>query len=586
MTGAPEGTSARWRPQSLARVVPALEWVPRYRRAWLAGDATAGLVVAVMLVPQSLAYAALAGMPPITGLYAALVALVVYAPLGSSGYLSVGPSAITALLVASSLTAVADGPGQYVALAGLLALLTGAIRMALGALRLGMLVSFLSQPVLTGFMSAAAVIIAVSQVRDLLGISAARSDRLLAALRGVAAAIGTIHWPTAAVGLAAVVGLVLLRRLAPRAPGPLLAAAAATAAVWAVSLDRRGVAVIGDVPAGLPSLAVPPLSPGVALDLLPAALTLALIGYVEAVSVAQALAVRSRRPLRPNQELFALGAVSVGAGLFGGFPVGGSLSRTAVSYDAGARTQLSSIIAAAVLVAVLVLLAPLLSLLPHAVLAAIVIVAITSLVDLDGIRRALRTSRSDAAALLITFAATLLLPVELGLLAGMGAALLGFLARNTRPHMAVLGRVRGGRGFRKLGREDVAPLSDVAIIRLDGPLVFMNARAFEERVRALWAADRGVRAVVIEASAIVSLDATGVETLRGLAADAEAAGLQLHFATVRGPFRQTLERVGLLEELGDRVHTDLDEALAVIHNGDGPVPDPGEEWPPADGPPP
>lgn len=547
----------------VARLLPILSWTANYEAAWLRGDLAAGTAVAVLLVPQGLAYATLAGMPPIAGLYAALVPLAVYAVAGSSRYVSVGPSAISSLLTASSLAPYANSESaQYVAVAGLLAILAGGIRLALGVLRAGALANFLSAPVIGGFTSAAAIVIALSQADDLLGVSLGRSDSVLSTLAALVTHLDRTEPATLGIGVGSLTLMVGLRRLAPKLPAALVVALAATLVVASLGLAEAGVAVLRDVPAGLPAPRLPALDPAAVIRLLPAAFALAMVGYVEGVSVAKELASRERQRLRPNQELFALGGACAAAGFFGGYPIGGSLSRTAVNYSSGARTQLASLVTAAIVAVVLVALTPLLYHLPEASLAAIVIVAVAGLFDPRQARRALRASRADGLALAVTFLATLLLPVEYGLLVGVAFSLAGFLYRSTYPHMAELGRVEGTDRYRKLARDEVRSVPEVALLRLDGGLYFMNAESFRDRVQALWAKRHDLEVVVLDTSAIVGVDATGVETLRALLDQGRARGVELHLATVRGPFRRTLERVGLLDEL--TVHADLEAALAAL----------------------
>ncbi|MGI8575964.1 MAG: SulP family inorganic anion transporter [Egibacteraceae bacterium] len=544
-------------------LLPILSWTANYERSALRGDLSAGVAVAVLLVPQSLAYAALAGMPPIAGLYAALVPLTVYAAAGSSRYVSVGPSAISSLLVASSLASYAGGdPDEYVALAGLLALLAGGIRLVLGVLRVGALANFLSAPVIGGFTSAAAIVIALGQIDDLLGISVDRSDSALSTLVAVAARLDATQLATLLVGAGSVALMVALRRLAPSAPAALVVTVAAIVAVAVFGLADAGVAVLREVPAGLPTPRLPALDPNAVTRLLPAALTLALVGYVEGISVAKELASRERQRIRPNQELFALGGACAAAGFFGGYPIGGSLSRTAINYESGASTQLASLVTAAIVALVLVALTPLLYFLPQATLAAIVIVAVGGLFDIGQARRAFRTGMADGLALSVTFLTTLFFPVEYGLLAGVAFSLAGFLYRSTYPHMAELGRVEGTDRYRKLARDEVRFVPEVALLRLDGGLYFMNAESFRDRVQALWAKREDLEIVILDTSAIVGIDATGIETLRALQDQGRARGIELHLATVRGPFRETLERVGLLDEL--TVHADVEAALTAV----------------------
>jgi sulfate permease, SulP family len=417
----------------LARVLPLLGWLRGYRRATFRHDLVAGLTVAVMLVPQSMAYAALAGLPPVTGLYAATVPLLAYALLGTSGSLAVGPVAITALMTGAALAPVAGGdPARYAALAGLLAVLVGGLLLVMGLARLGSLVRFLSRPVLIGFTSAAAIIIAASQLKDLFGMQAERAGTFPAIVASVWDAAGTVHWLTTSVAAAAVVSLLALRRFAPRLPGPLLVVAAATAASAALAFGDRGVAILTEVPAGLPLPALPTVSAADVGALLPAAVAIALVAYLEGIAVAKALAARSRQRVDPGRELVAVGAANVSAGLFQAFPVAGGFSRSVVNFAAGARTPVATLVTALVVVLTAALLTPGFYHLPHAVLAAIVVVAVLGLVDVRGAREAWHTRRADGAVVALTFVTTLLVGIEPGLAAGIGASLAVFLWRSLR----------------------------------------------------------------------------------------------------------------------------------------------------------
>jgi sulfate permease, SulP family len=552
--------TARWRgPLRVA------SWLKGYDRESLRLDAVAGLTVAVTLIPQGMAYAALAGMPPITGLYAALGALFVYAFLGTSSHLAMGPAALVALVTASGLDPVAGGdPARYALLAASLAVAVGVIQVVMGGLRLGAVVRFVSHPVIAGFTSAAVLIIAVSQARDLLGIDVERTERFGEALTALVAHAGETNAATLAVGAASLAALFAGRWLAPRVPVTLFVAAVATAAAFLLDLPRFGVAVLAEVPTGLPQPTVPDLTPDTLRAVGTLAVIVALISFTESVSVAKAIAVRSRERIAPNRELAASGAANVGAGLLGGFPVAGSFSRSALNFEAGARTPAAGLFTAAGVVLTLLLFADLFAYLPRAVLAAIVIAAVLGLVDLGGVRQTFRTSRPDGAVLVFTFAATLALGIEAGILAGIGLNLLLYLLRHTRPHVAELGRVVGTTTFRNRRRYPTVTDAEAAIVRLDAPLNFLTVDAITNTITALVAKRPRLRVVVLDASAITDLDATGVHALEALARDLAQAGAELHLATVRGPVRDVLQRSGLWAQLGgDRWHPDIDTALGA-----------------------
>jgi sulfate permease, SulP family len=525
----------------------------------------AGLTVAVMLIPQGMAYAGLAGMPPVTGLYAAIVGIVAYAVFGTSGSLAVGPVAITSLLTLSGLQAVVspDDPA-YPATAALLAVAVGAVLLAAGVLRLGFLVNFLSHPVISGFTSAAAITIALSQIKDLIGVEIGRPDGVIATIRALAEEVSAANPWTVTIAVAAVVVLAAGKKFAPRAPIALVILAAATVLTWVASLTDKGVAVLGQVPTGFPSPSLPDLDSGLLGDLAPVALTIAVVAYAEGVSVAKAIARRTRERVDANQELIATGAANTAAGVFGGFPVAGGFSRTAVNHQAGARTPLASLVTAVVLLAAVLWLTPALYHLPKAVLAAVVVVAVVGLVDIGDAVETFRTRRSDFVALAVTFFATLLIGIEPGLAIGLVFSLALFIYRSSNPHTTELGRVRGSDEFRNVDRWPTRRSDRVALLRVDGPLFFANTKALEDRVSRLVAERPEVDAVVIDASAIGDLDASGAHLLAELDRDLEASGVTLHLATVRGPVRDVMHRAGLWDEMGSRIHPSVAAAVDLI----------------------
>lgn len=555
-----------------ARLLPLLGWFPGYNRTVLRHDLLAGLTVAVMLVPQSMAYAALAGMPPVTGLYAAAVPLVVYALLGTSGSLAVGPVAITALMTSAALAPLAGGdPARYAALAGLLALLVGAIQAVMGILRLGVLVNFMSHSVLSGFTSAAAIVIAASQLNNLFGLTSGRAGTFPDVVQSVWRSAGTAHLLTILVSAASITGLVLLRRYFPKLPGALIVVAGVTAASAAFALGDHGVKILTDVPSGLPAPSLPTLSSSDIQALAPAAIAIALVSYMEGIAVAKALATRSRQHVDPNAELVAVGAANASAGLFQAFPVAGGFSRSAVNFTAGARTPVATLITAAVVALTALLLTPAFYHLPKAVLAAIVVVAVLKLVDRKGAVAAWRVRRMDGLTVGLTFLVTLLFGVEPGLAAGIAFSLGTFLWRSARPHTAELGRVPGTGTYRNLARY-TGLLTDpqVAVIRVDGPLYFANAQQLEDRLLALAEERDGLRAIVLDASAIGDSDADGARTVAELHQRLEDQDVALHLATVRGPVRDLLTRAGAWQPLRERgrVHPDVPEAVTAAGTTD------------------
>lgn len=554
-------------PSRAAQFLPFLRWARGYDRPTLTADARAGATVGVLLIPQAMAYAVLAGMPPITGLYAAIVALVGYALLGTSNYSSVAPAAIDSLLVAAAVAPLAGGdPTRYVALAGLLALLTGALQIGAGVLRLGALVTFISVPVISGFTTAAALTIAASQLKDLLGVTGAGgSTTFLDTVLSLVPRLGGVQLPTLALGTGAVAALLLLRRHLPKAPGPLLVVATAAAIVALPGITGQ-VAVLGEVPGGLPAFTVPALALSDVGALLPAAAAIALVSYLESISTGTVFARRTRTRVDPNGELIGVGAANLAAGLFRGFPVAAGFSRGAVNFGAGARTPMSGVLAAALIAVALLTITPLLALLPKVALAAIIIVAVASLVDIRGTRAVARVRRSDLVALVATFAATLVLGPAAGLGVGVAVSIALFLRQSVSPHLPELGRVRGATRYRSLERHPDAHTDPaVALFRLDAPLYFANSRAVADVISDAVARRPDLRAVVLDASSTPWIDYTGTESLAELDRALGDTGVVLHLAAVRGPVTDVIARSGDGRHLlRGRTHPDVPAAVGAL----------------------
>ena len=561
----------------IGRWVPITRWARAYPRHLLRGDLTAGLTVAVMLIPQGMAYASLAGMPPVTGLYAALVGIIAYALFGTSGSLAVGPVAITSLLTVSGLAAITEpSDPTYPAIAALLALTVGAMLLLAGVLRLGFLVNFLSHPVISGFTSAAAITIALSQVKDLLGLDIGRPEGVVATIEALVREINGANGPTMLVAATAVAVLAAGKKAATRFPTALVVLVAATLATWLGNLAAEGVAILGDVPSGLPRPELPQVTVSLLGDLWPVAATIAIVAYAEGVSVAKAIARRTRERIDANQELIATGTANLASGAFGGFPIAGGFSRTAVNHQSGARTPLASLVTAAMLAVSVLWLTPLLRNLPKAVLAAVVVVAVAGLVDVADARRTYRTSRRDFWALAVTFVATLLIGVEPGLAIGLVFSLLLFVARASSPHTTELGRVEGTTEFRNVDRYATVTDPAVALLRIDGPLFFANTKHLADRVGALTRDRPELAHVVLDASAIGDIDASALHALHELHDDLEEAGVRLHLATVRGPVRDALDRSAKEGEFAGCFHPNLHDAVHAAMGAEGtPLSTPG-----------
>ncbi len=540
-------------------------WIRTYRPDRFPGDLLAGAVVAMMLVPQAMAYAALAGLPPEVGLYASVLPLLVHAWFASSATLSVGPTAIDSLLVGVAVAGVAHAAPLPEA-AAVLALLTGAVLVLLAILRLGALAAFLSHPVMAGFVSAAALVIGLSQVPALLGLPAPGGTAFLDLVAGIGPALPSVRPVTAALGLGTVALLVawrgpvggLLRRLGLRADvaaivsrtGPVAALAVGIGAGAALDLETtHGVATVGEVAFTVPDVRLPRLDPDLWRQLLPSAVMIALVCFVESISVARAYALRRRERLSPDRELFALGVANAVAACTGGYNVAGGLSRTSVNVATGAGTPLASAIAGGLTAMLALALAPLFELLPRATLAAIVIVAVAGLLEPRALLRVWRYDRADGACALATFVAVLGVGLQAGILGGVVLSLVLHVWRSTRPHIAIVGRVGDSEHFRNVRRHAVRTCPHVLAIRIDESLYFANTRPLEELLLTEVADRPALKHVVLVASAVNAIDASALETLENVIERLREAGITFHLSEVKGPVMDRLARSDFLERL-------------------------------------
>ncbi|HEU5085403.1 MAG TPA: solute carrier family 26 protein [Acidimicrobiales bacterium] len=543
----------------------------RFDRATLGSDLAAGLTVGAMLVPQGMAYALLAGLPPEVGLYASIVPLVLYAIFGTSRQLAVGPVAIVSLLSATTLATVADeGTAGYVAAAGMLAVLVGVIHLVLGFGRLGFLTRLLSHPVLVGFTSAAALIIGASQVKHLMGVKLEKDEHFHDVVWGLVSQVTEAHGLTVLVGLGAIALMFGLKRWLPVVPGALAAVAVTTVASVVWDLESRGVKVVGDIPQGLPPLTVPD-DFGIIGTLLPAAAIITLVGFMESIAVAKVYARRNRYEVDPNRELIGLGVANVGAGLFGGYPVTGGFSRTAVNAEAGAKTKLAAVITAGIVLLVIVALTPLFKQLPSATLGAIVVVAVAKLFDFAEIKHIKKLKTADFLTLVVAFVATLAFGVELGIGIAVAASIVVVAVRMMTPHTAELGRLPGTTLYRNIQRfAEAERVPGVEIIRFDVSLSYLNVEFLKRRVhRLVDHAEGEVRAVVLDATGVNDIDTSATEALTELIQELDEQGCAVHLATVKGPVRDVLMRAGLYQSLGDRVHNEVHDAVLAATSAKG-----------------
>jgi sulfate permease, SulP family len=560
--------------------LPILDWGRRYSRHTLTNDLVAAVIVTIMLVPQSLAYAMLAGLPPEVGLYASMAPLLAYAVFGSSRTLSVGPVAVVSLMTAAALAKVTEqGSIGYTAAATTLAALSGAMLLAMGLLRLGFLANFLSHPVISGFITASGLLIAASQMKHILGIKAS-GETLLELLNSMVTSIGDTNTITLAIGVGSTLFLFWVRKglkplltgigFAPRPAdllakaGPILALAVTSWLAWFFELGTQGVKLLGSVPQGLPPLALPVFSFDLVQALALPALLISVVGFVESVSVGQTLGAKRRQRIEPDQELIGLGASNIAASVTGGYPVTGGFARSVVNFDAGAETPAAGAYTAIGLAVAMLFLTPLLAYLPQGTLAATIIVAVLSLVDLSILRRSWKYAVSDFAAIAATIIITLLEGVEAGIVAGVALSILIHLYKTSRPHIAILGRVRGTEHFRNIKRHDVETHPEVISMRVDESLYFANARFLEDQIYALLAANPDTRHLVLVCPAVNDIDMSALESLENINARLKDAGVTLHLSEVKGPVTDKLNRTDFLSHLTGKLFLSHHDAVMEL----------------------
>lgn len=577
-----QGLLGRWQAfrRQPQRLFPILDWGRHYDKETLGADMLAAVIVTIMLIPQSLAYALLAGMPAETGLYASILPLILYAIFGTSRTLAVGPVAVISLMTAAALGEVApSGTGAYLQAAMVLAMLSGLMLLAMGSLKLGFLSAFLSHPVIAGFITASGILIAASQFRAMTSIGGG-SQTLPQILSSLWYGLDQLQPITLLIGLGSaaylywarcsLAGILRRLKLGDKAvqvisrSAPVLAIVVTTLLSWGFDLAQQGVAVVGTIPTGLPSLQMPSLAPELWAQLFVPALILSIVGYVETISVAQTLAARKRQRIDPDQELIALGASNIGAAVAGGFPVTGGFARSVVNFDAGARTPAAGAFTAIGMALATLLLTGLLYHLPQATLSATIVVAVLSLVDLKALPRTWRYSTGDGAAMAATLLGTLILGVEIGIAIGVALSLALHLYRSSRPHVAILGQVPGTEHFRNVSRHSVATAPDVLSLRVDESLYFPNARYLEDLIYDLVARDRAIRHVVLACGAVNLIDSSALEALEAVNSQLNASGVKLHLSEVKGPIMDRLRRSWLLDRLTGQVFLTQADAMMVL----------------------
>ena len=562
---------------NLSRYLPILSWGKTYNQLSLTNDLVAAVIVTIMLIPQSLAYAMLAGLPPQMGLYASILPITLYAIFGTSRALAVGPVAVVSLLTAASISRIAaPGSEEYIFAAITLAFLSGVFLLAMGIFRLGFMANFLSHPVIAGFITASGIIIAASQLKNIFGIEA-HGHNLVQILSSMSGYLGEINWITATIGILTAAflfwvrkgllpllrGLGLPKRTAEiiAKTGPVAAIVATTLLVWAFDLKSAGVKIVGAVPQSLPPLTVPGFSLELWTSLLSSAVLISVIGFVESISVAQTLAAKKRQRIDPDQELIGLGAANIGAAFTSGFPVTGGFSRSVVNYDAGADTPAAGAYTAVGLMFASLFLTPLIFFLPKATLAATIIVAVLSLVDFSILGKAWRYSKADFIAVAATMFITLVVGVEVGVITGVLVSILIHLYKSSRPHIATVGQVPNSEHFRNVLRHDVITHPNILTVRVDESLYFANARFLEDHLFERVARRTELRDVILMCSAINAIDMSALESLEAINERLCDMGVSFHLSEIKGPVMDQLVDTDFLKHLTGEIF--LSQKIAV-----------------------
>jgi sulfate permease, SulP family len=578
-----KSTEKRSPKATLKHYLRELDWLFHYQPKNLVGDITAGIIVTSLLVPQSMAYALLAGLPAQIGLYASMLPAILYPLLGSSRVLAVGPVAVDSLMVATALGKLApQNTSEYLTLALTLAFLIGCIEMLMGILRLGFLVNFLSRAVISGFISGAATLIAFSQVKHLLGLKIPHTESLFTLVSSIFGTLSQTNWISLSLGLASVAMLLLFnqplvkwlkqrgwsdRAILPISKSaPLLVVILGTILVWALHLDQTaGVKVVGKIPSGLPPMTLPSLNWHTLETLFPIALAISLVGYLEGFAGAQALASKRREKVESNRELLALGVANLGASFTGGYPVTGGVSRSVVNFSAGANTGLASMITGLFVVVTVMFLTSLFYFLPQTCLAAIIIVAVYKLIDLATFKRMWAYDKADAIAWLTTFIVVLFVGVEKGIILGTLVALFLHLWRTSHPHIAIVGRLGNTEHFRNVLRYDVKTNPNILAIRVDESLYFANAKYLENYILHAIADRPEVKSILLVCSAINLIDASALEILENLISDLKNLGIHFYLSEVKGPVMDKLKKIGFVETLGeDCIFLSTDQAMREL----------------------
>lgn len=536
---------------SLKRNIPILEWLPSYKKTNFRGDFIAGITVSIILIPQGIAYALIAGLPPIYGLYSALVPQIMYAIFGSSRQVAIGPVAMDSLIVATGVSTLAlAGSESYIAITILLALVVGAVQFLMGIFRLGFIVNFLSKPVITGFTSAVALTIGLNQFRNLLGVDFIQSDQIHILLNDVFENAYLFNKQTTLIGVIASVIIIILRKINKKIPSALLVVSLGIIVMKFFGINFNEVDIVKDIPSGLPSFGIPEIDFDLIGELFPIAMTLVMVGYLETISIGKSLeAKQDEYRIRPNQELIALGLSNMAGSLFKAYPSTSSFSRSAINQEAGAKTGMSSLISVIIVILTLLFLTPVFYYLPKTILAAIIIVAVFNLINVKEAIRLFKANNLDFWLLMATFIATLVFGIEYGILAGVGLSLIVLIFRTSRPYVTELGKVPNSDFYRNKNRfEDVELHEDILVFRFDAQLFYANSSYFRDRLEEMTLAKgKKLKLIVLDAESINRVDSTGVEMLKERVKYYNKRNIKFYFAGVKGPVRDALFKGGMLE---------------------------------------